>query len=580
MIAFSHPHGDREAETMTGSPSVPVSECQTYVDLLSLRAAMQPDRLAYRFLDERGRETATLTYGDLDRRAMAIAAHLQARSLHHERVLLLFPSGLDFVSAFFGCLYAGAIAVPAYPPKPGPIQERLDAISHDCGARALLTTQSQLPSLATVPALQHLLPLAVEALIEEPSGGWRSPGVHRESIAFLQYTSGSTAAPKGVVVSHHNLLENQKLIQASFEHDEESVGVGWLPLFHDLGLIGNMLQPVFAGFPVTLMSPMTFLKYPHRWLEAIARYGATTSGGPNFAFDYCVRKVTPEQRQALDLSTWSVAFTGAEPIQADTLHRFADAFGPCGFRREAFHPCYGLAEATLLVSTKARLEPVSVRDFEDGGRRRPVVANGCTWFDQEVRIVDPETGRELPEGAPGEIWVRGPNVCQGYWNRPEGSRETFEAFTDTGDGPFLRTGDVGTWLDGSLYIRGRLKDLIIVRGRNHFPQDLERTVEATDALVRTGGCAAFGLEVAGQERVVVVAELDRRSPPEAAEAARLVEAVRAAVLEAHDLALHDLVFIAPGAMPKTSSGKIQRRQCRDDYLEGRLKPLSQVVEAS
>jgi acyl-CoA synthetase (AMP-forming)/AMP-acid ligase II len=430
---------------------------------------------------------------------------------------------------------------------------------------------------------------------------WREPALNRETLAFLQYTSGSTAAPKGVMVSHGNLLSNERMVQQAFGHTEQSTFAGWLPLYHDMGLIGNVLQPLYIGAACILMAPMAFLQRPVRWLQAISRYRARTSGGPNFAYDLCVRKITDEQRAALDLSSWRVAFNGAEPVRASTLEQFTATFAPCGFRPETFYPCYGLAEATLFVSggTPAALpifQTVQGTALEhnqaltasaDHEATRRLVGCGQTWQEQQIRIVDPETQTECPGGRVGEIWVSGPNVAQGYWQHADATERTFQArLAGTQDGPFLRTGDLGFMQDGELFVTGRLKDMIIISGRNHYPQDIEQTVEHSHPAIRLGCCAAFSIDVDGEERLVVAAEVDRHHRPPSrnasletgnlpegmapADGESMVKAIRRAVVEQHDLRVHEVVLLKVGGVPKTSSGKIQRHACRNGLLAGSL----------
>ncbi|HYO99699.1 MAG TPA: MupA/Atu3671 family FMN-dependent luciferase-like monooxygenase [Pyrinomonadaceae bacterium] len=558
------------------------------VELLRGRALHQPDRLAYTFLAGGDVAETHLTYGELDRRARAIAAQLQARGMEGQRVLLLYPAGLEYIAAFFGCLYAGAVAVPTYPPRLNRNLLRLQSIVADAGAAMALATESLLsrvgPLLEQSPELQRLPWLATDNLAGNLSEEWRELAANGDTLAFLQYTSGSTAAPKGVMVSHGNLLHNERLIQKVFRQTEEAVIVGWLPLYHDMGLIGNVIQPLYLGARCILISPVAFLQQPFRWLQLISEYRATTSGGPNFAYDLCVRKITPEERASLDLSSWSVAFNGSEPVRADTLERFATTFASCGFRREAFHPCYGLAEATLLVSGRdgANLPIVNhggalpPRENGTGGEaadatrsRSALVACGGALPEQKVLVVDPESRVECQPGEVGEVWVNGPSIAQGYWNRPEETEHTFRArLADTGEGPFLRTGDLGFLQDGELFIAGRLKDLIIIRGRNHYPQDIERTVELCHPTLRPGCGAAFSIDEAGEERLVIVQELDRR---EQSDARPVIEAIRQKVAEEHEVQVSSVVLVKPGSIPKTTSGKIQRRASREAFLGGELK---------
>jgi acyl-CoA synthetase (AMP-forming)/AMP-acid ligase II len=565
------------------------ADCATLLELLALRARQQPGRPAYTFLED-GEESARYTYSELDRRARAIAADLHRISKPGNRIVLIYPPGLDFIAAFFGCLYAGAVAIPVYPPLPATFATalpRLSGLLADAGPTAVLTTRLVMavlePVMDLIPDLTALRWLAAEDIDMDGVADWSEPSIDSETLAFLQYTSGSTAAPRGVMVSHGNLLHNERVARTAMRHDEESTFAGWLPLYHDMGLIGNVLQPLYLGTHSVLISPLAFLQSPYRWLEAITRYRAHTSGGPNFAYDLCVRKVTPEQKAELDLSSWRVAFNGAEPVRADTLRRFSEAFAGCGFRPEAFYPCYGLAEGTLIVTgAEARDLPVTaevdsealerkevvVRDVADE-RTRTLVSSGRTWLDIDVRIVDPTTCREAGPASIGEIWVSGPSVARGYWNEPEATAATFGGRLPDG-GNYLRTGDLGFLRDGELFVTGRLKDTIIIAGRNLYPHDLELTVERSHPAIRPGNCVAFSIDVGGEERLVIVAAVDTRGDD--LDPAQITKAVRKAVAEGHAVRTHD-VAVVPRGIPKTTSGKLQRRACRADYLAGRYEAL-------
>ncbi|HEX4458658.1 MAG TPA: fatty acyl-AMP ligase, partial [Polyangia bacterium] len=573
----------------------------TLTRLVLERAAATPGALAYTFLSDGETTEETLDYGGLARRALAIAGQLQAAGARGEPVLLLFPPGLDYVAGFLGCVCAGAIAVPAYPPDPsrlGRTLPRLASLVADARARFALT-MGPIRGLVEAMGLQagtlaQLKWLAVEEASDATREQWRDPGAQTDDIAFLQYTSGSTGNPRGVVLSHANLLQNSVAIQRCFETGADSRGVIWLPPYHDMGLIGGVLQPLFGGFPVVLMSPLAFLARPLRWLQAISRHRGTVSGGPNFAFDLCVRKIGAADRAALDLSSWEVAFNGAEPINPDTLDRFAAAFEPCGFRREAFFPCYGLAEGTLIVTggrkadapvrraiDKAQLAAgVAAPADSDGVSDGNVTLVGCgrRVADTELLVVDPERHLPAAPGRVGEVWVRGPGVARGYWQRSEESQATFGARrADTDDGGWLRTGDLGFVADDELFVTGRMKDLIIVRGRNLYPHDLERTAVACHVALRPGCAAAFAVSGASDgdgEQLVLVLEVDANKPfdPPA-----LIDDIRAAIAVEHEVQAQAIVLVAAGSVPKTSSGKIQRRACRQQYVTGELTPLAQSV---
>jgi amino acid adenylation domain-containing protein len=555
------------------------------VHLLNSRGDL-PDGAGYVFLAEDGQsETARLSYRDLDRRARAAGARLAQTVEPGERAVLLFPPGLDFIAAFFACLYSGVVAVPTYPPNLKRDLSRLRAILRDAAPQVVLAPAE------TVARAEGLLPdfpaLRWLALPEsgEEAGDWRAPAVGPETLAFLQYTSGSTGDPKGVVVTHGNLLANEALIQQTFAQTESSVVVSWLPLYHDMGLIGGVLQPLYAGSRCILMSPVAFLQRPRRWLEAISRHRATTSGGPDFAYDLCVRKIPPEQRGGLDLSSWDVAFNGAEPVRAATLERFASAFAGCGFRRAAFRPCYGLAEATLLVAGAAAGTGPSVLTVDAAAlaahRAAPAGAgspggvdlagSGVPGSGVTLAVVDPETLVPCAGGEVGEIWVRGPSVAQGYWRRAEETERTFAArFAGTGEGPFLRTGDLGFLWKGEVYVTGRRKDLIILRGRNLYPQDIEETAGRSAPALRPGCCAAFAVDHGGEERLVVVQEMDRSASRDLRQVA---DAVRGAVAEEHAAEVFAVVLVRTGGVPRTTSGKVQRQACRTAWLGGELPVL-------
>lgn len=562
----------------------------TLLELLQQRAAEEPDRTAFTFLDDTGAEADNVSYAELDRRARRVAASLQSSCKTGDRVLLLYPPGLEYIAAFFGCLYSQTIAVPLYPPRRNRNAQRFLSILSDSQASAALVTRqvsSRLPSLlSSNDDMMKLRLLVTDDLAENLEDDWRRPDVTGDTLAFLQYTSGSTSTPKGTCVTHSNLLHNEAIIKDLFKQDRDSIIVGWLPLYHDMGLIGNILQPLYTGARSILFTPASFLQRPLRWLEAISRYRATTSGGPNFAYDLCARTIGPEDKLNLDLSSWTTAFNGAEPINAQTLERFATEFEICGFRREAFFPCYGLAEATLLVSGKRQKgEPVvkcvTRRSLQDNNvidaRRSDVEAKvlvscGAPSIDQQIKIVDPETRVACGAGRVGEIWISGPSVTQGYWNRPEETTYSFNAYlAGLSEGPFLRTGDSGFMSDGELYITGRLKDMIIIRGVNHYPQDIERTVENSHPALRANSGAAFGIEVGGEERLVVAQEVNNHHLSNADE---VIGAIQQAVNEEHELLLSTVILLKPGSIPKTSSGKIQRHACRAAFLSSALHEVA------
>jgi amino acid adenylation domain-containing protein len=585
------------------SPAVPPPVVWRVV---ATRAESAPGEEAFVFLGDGEAEADRLTRGALDRRARALAARL-ARELGADavgaRALLLLPPGLDFVVAFLGCLYAGVVAVPAYPPRPsrrrrpdGP-DERLRAVLADSRPRvALVTGRAAEGSGRGAGELPDGLPVvAVDRVPDGEARAWRPPPEDPDAVAFLQYTSGSTAAPRGVEVTHRNLAANQRAIERAFDQSEESVVVGWLPLYHDMGLVGTVLQPIWCGGRAVLMAPAAFLQRPRRWLEAIDRYRATTSGGPDFGYALAARKAGGEA-EGLDLASWRVAFDGAEPVRGATLDAFTRAFAPAGFRREAFLPCYGLAEATLFVTgapvdgepevrevSAAALERGRAEPAAEGSATPPVslVSCGRPGAGLEVAVVDPERRARREVGSVGEIWVAGESVARGYFGRPAETAATFGARVlgeegEEGRGRWLRTGDLGFLAsDGGLFVTGRRKDLIIVRGRNLYPHDLERTAETAHPALRPGGAAAFGVDLEGEERLVLVVEVDRRREDEAAEAAA---AARAAVVGAHEVAVAEVVPLPAGELPRTSSGKVRRGECRRRYVAEELESLMVAPE--
>ncbi|MGI9447459.1 MAG: aminotransferase class I/II-fold pyridoxal phosphate-dependent enzyme, partial [Pirellulales bacterium] len=592
---------------MNPTPLPEGSFAPTIVDLLRQRAAYRPHDRAFTFLVDGENEELNITYAELDQRARTIGAWLMDQGMSGKRVLLLYPSGLDFIAAFMGCLYGGAIAVPAYPPRKNRSVERIEAIAADANASVALTTRDVLDRFeslkASAPSLEHLVWQVNDELDPSWSNRWNRPDINGETLAFLQYTSGSTGTPKGVMLSHENLLHNSLRIMQAFEITRSQSGVFWLPSFHDMGLIGGILVPLYGGKFNVLMSPVAFLQKPLRWLQAIAKYRATISGGPNFAYELCVRKTTPEQRASLDLSSWSLAFNGAEPVRAETMKAFSEAFAISGFRNEAFYPCYGLAESTLMVTGGMKFEPPVIHRFDplsvetgtvtlnenSSPDARQFVGSGRELDGQDVLIVDPQTFEPLPPDRVGEIWVSGPSVAQGYWNRADETKSTFQAMLKLpantaghvgrwkpNPGPYMRTGDLGFFDNGELFVTGRLKDLIIIRGRNHYPQDLEHCAEEASGLVRPGCVAAFAVDIDGRERVVIVAELERGKRDEA-DILDAFDAIRKRLATEHEVATEAIVLVRPNSIPKTSSGKIQRHACRRQFSDESLAVIEQYI---
>jgi acyl-CoA synthetase (AMP-forming)/AMP-acid ligase II len=588
-----------------------VVEFSTLVEILRWRALRQPELRTYTYLLDGEAEGDHLTNAALDCQARSIGALLQSHRTVGERALLLYPAGLEFIAAFFGCLYAGVIAVPLPPPnlaQPQRTLPRLRAIISDAQPSVVLTTSAILSNTADLfkqaPELQEMRWLATDAVSGSLGQEWQAPVVTSNTSALLQYTSGSTAKPKGVVISHGNLLHNSAYINNVFALIPDSVTVTWLPAFHDMGLTNGIIQPMYKGRPCYMMSAVSFLMRPIRWLEAISRYKATISGGPNFAYELCTRGITPEQLETLDLSSWDVAYNGAEPVRADTMSRFSAAFASCGFRPGAFHPCYGLAEATLLVSGGSlrdeMFHTVQVAAFEQNRvvearaqdrNVRKLVGSGHALEDTRIVIAHPESLTVCAPDQVGEIWVSGPSVTQGYWNRPEDTESACRAYLkDTGEGPFLRTGDLGFMKGGELFVTGRLKDLIIISGRKLYPQDIELTVEQCHPALRPACCAAFSADGPGEEQLIIAAEIEPRYQPRMRSPASgevrahpkgrlpldieaVVRAIRRAVAEEHDVRVHTVALLRAGQIPKTTSGKVQRHACQASFLKGTLERL-------
>lgn len=567
---------------------------QTHIiEVLDHWAAERPDQVAFYFSDGDGRDEQ-ITYAELQRASRAVAWQLVSRGLVGERALLMFPPGLDFIIAFFGCLYAGVVAVPAYTPRRNRNVQRLQAISDDAESAIALTVADvrdrTTDALDDTPNLRALEWLAVDQIKHTPGDPGPLPRITPEHLAVLQYTSGSTGTPKGVMLTHANILYNVRAIVYSFEPTQQGLGVTWLPTYHDMGLVGGVLKPLFFGRPNVLMSPMAFLQKPVRWLQTITQYRATISGGPNFAYDLCAQKITDEELEGLDLSSWQVAFNGAEPIRPATLADFCRRFGPVGFREETFFPCYGMAETTLIVTGAYMAQKPTLGHFDGkalGEHRvipvpagheneRTLVGCGRVLPEEEVLIVEPETCVRLPEHQVGEVWISSPSVGLGYWRNPDATRDVFRAQlagAAPDDGPcFLRTGDLGFLSHGELFVTGRLKDLIIVRGVNRYPQDIERTVEQADNRLQAGAVGAFSVEMGRQERVIIVAETERRRQKDWSD---VIDKVRRSVTREHELPPDGVVLVRFGSIPKTSSGKIQRSACRDAFLRGELQVIAQ-----
>lgn len=569
--------------------------------ILEKRAEQNGGPRAYTFLRDGEEDEVHQTFAEAHQEGLRIAAMLSEICRPGDRVVLLYPAGLEFINALFGCWYAGVVAVPTYPPDPNRVQrtvQRLQSVVNDSQAEVVMTTSRILGAVEAlrkaVPALESKRWVATDE--GAGAGGVSAPPFRAEpgDLAIIQYTSGSTGHPRGVMLTHGNLMANQRMLGRAFDltpeagsdFSETDVWFSWLPMFHDMGLIASVLHPLYVGLPLFLMAPEHFLLRPMRWIYAMSRTGSTSCGAPNFAFDLCVRKATPADIAQLDLSHWRIAWNGSEPVRPDTLDRFSEMFAPCGFRRKAFLPCYGLAEATLIVSGGPSTDMPVVRSVDgaaleqgryapsDGFGSRRVSSSGTIL--QTVKIVDPTTSFPVGAGEIGEIWLRGGNVAVGYWKREEETAQTFGARLAMGsDETYLRTGDLG-FLDGNeLFITGRIKDLIIIRGRNVYPQDVERVLEKSHPAFRPGCSAAFSVEIEGEERLVVVAEV--REDVTADSAPEMAAAVRKGVAEELEVACHTVALVRARTIAKTTSGKVQRSASRNSFIAGNLQLVAQVT---
>jgi acyl-CoA synthetase (AMP-forming)/AMP-acid ligase II len=584
---------ETKAELSPRAEPAAQTEFSSFVDVLQYRAAEQPNDPAYIFLPDRGGARLSLSFAELYARARAVAASLAERGQRGDRAVLLFSPGLDFIVAFFACLLAGVIAVPMMVPRRASSRDASAAILADCSPRFAMTCSDLLsdarPDLTERFDTGQLDWVFVD-LCGEACGELQAPLPlpARDDIAFLQYTSGSTSAPKGVIVSHGNLIENSEMIRVAFGNTRKSTHVCWVPLYHDMGLILNVLQSLYLGALCVLMAPVSFMQRPLSWLRAIHDYRAEVAGGPNFAFDVCVGRHRLEEIDGIDLSCWRVAFNGAEPVRATTIDRFASTFAPCGFDAKSIQPSYGMAEATLLISTGHRgADPVTRRVSREALQRNQIVAPaqaqdaqivvGCgrQLCGERLAIVDPDTRMPLGPGLVGEVWVAGPHVAQGYWHNPEATALAFRArMAPEGTQCWLRTGDLGFLdEDRELYITGRIKDLIIIRGINHYPQDIEETVQDCHAALRRHCGAAFSVsDQEGQEHLIVVQEVERTFRRQIA-IDEIVASIREAITSEHEVAARAIVLIRTGSLPKTTSGKIQRNLTRQMFLAGTL-PLA------
>ncbi len=565
----------------------------TIIESLQYRAESQPHQTAYTFLKDGEVETGHLTYLALAQQAQAVAASLQARKATGQCAILLYPSGLEFISAFLGCLLAGVIAIPANPPRRIEKTSKLEAMLQDSQAAYVLSTAAFIgtlkPRLDQHDFCKQLSWIATDRLEVSQAKDWQPRKTALDEVAFLQYTSGSTGLPKGVMVTHNNLLQNHRALEQSCIHADTETFVNWLPLFHDMGLIGNVLLSLTVGKPCVFMPPVSFIQKPIRWLQAVSRYKGVISGGPNFAFDLICNYVTPEQRAGLDLSEWRLAFCGAEPIRAATVEQTISLFGPCGFRPEVFYPCYGMAEGTLFLAGGDRPSPPATRYVDafaleknqvvitqqDAPQSRAVIGCGHPWLDTKIVIVNPTTLTRCSDTQVGEIWVSGETVAKGYLNRLEETTQTFCAYiSESSDGPYLRTGDLGFLQAGELFITGRLKEIMIFSGLNRYPQNIEQTAEKSHSALRPNSGAAFSVNMDGFEQLVIAYEVER-STRRSLDLDAIAQSVCWAIARDHYVDVYAIVLLKPGGLPKTSSGKIQRGACRTQFLEGTLDVVAE-----
>lgn len=566
-----------------------------YVDLIEMleeRSSMMPASSAFTFLKNGEHVSIQITYSELERKAKSLAFLLQDRGLTNNKVLLLFSPGIDFIIAYYGCILAGAVAIPAYIPRVNQALTTIEGMVVDAKVDSVLTTSSMYDELSKrmehSDILRKLNVFNIDEIDISACSLWLRPEhINNQSIAFLQYTSGSTGIPKGVMVSHHNLLHNTAILRQLFNLHMNDNLVSWLPVFHDMGLIANVVLGIEAGCHCVLMAPLDFLKKPFRWLKAISDFKAKVSGGPNFAYELCVNRINESQVSQLDLSSWYRAYNGAEPIRASTLRRFQTTFSRCGFSAKSWFPCYGMAEGTLIVSgaggdqepkclkvSSILLEENKVQIVDSDSKYKELASCGQVVSGQQVVIVDPNNFSICDENEVGEIWLKGQSVALGYFDRSSLTKEAFGALTNDGKGPYYRTGDLGFKCHGDLYITGRLKDMIIIRGSNHYPQDIEQTVEMSDLdHLRSGTGIAFSIEIDDMERLVVIQGLDKNiSDMDMLES--ITKKIVHDISAQHGVEVYDVVLVKPGFIPKTTSGKLKRRECREKYLSGRLDRLN------
>jgi len=576
---------------LTSENDISAYPAEDMVSLLIRNAKKFEDKALYIFLDDGQNESLRLSYREVVTKSQAVGAELQKKGKKGDHILLLFPAGVEFVIALFACFIAGMVAIPAYPPRRKKVDARFLSILHDASPTCIFATLQILQDLENIDlegAMKDgINMLAFESISEEQANEWEDPNVSKDDIVLLQYTSGSTGTPKGIMVSHGNMIHNSECIKQSFGFDENMIVVNWLPNFHDMGLIGNLIQPAYVGGSVVTMTPIKFIQDPLNWLKSITKYKGTCSGAPNFAYDYCTDKISVDHSENLDLSSLKVLYNGSEPVRKHSIERFEKHFMDAGFKAKQFFPCYGMAETVLIISggdytadpvyfkadAKA-LESNKALDATEGEEERFLTACGFPWMGMSVTIINPETRQPSPINEIGEIWVKGGSVAQGYWNKPEETRNTFQAYIEgTDNGPWLRTGDLGFIHEGQLYVSGRLKDLIIIRGSNFFPNDIEHSVENCHEAIRKDSSAVFSTDIDGEEKLILLAEIERTHIQTLAEN-EVFEAIRTAVFAEHGIQPFAINLLRTGSTFKTSSGKIQRFAMKKAWLNNDLNAVA------
>ena len=554
------------------------------IELLKENAKNRPNDIIYRYIEDENKEPITLTNLEIHDQAKNIANNLLLTSKKGDRALLLYPAGLEFIVGFLGCLFAGLIAVPAYPPRKNQKLNRLKTIIDDAEASVVMTSQKAAtiarPLFDDDETISEMIWLVSDSSDLEKIDKDILP-IENSDIAFLQYTSGSTGDPKGVMVSHANVISNMGVIYASCKHTNTSKLASWLPHFHDMGLMAGVLQPIFAGAEITFMAPAYFLQKPVRWLQMMDKYKSESTAGPNFAYDLCIEKINDEDLVGLDLSNINIALNGAEPVSGETLRKFTEKFSKCGFKATAHFPSYGMAETTLMVTAgdleeEARILTINSVDLQNkiitiekksSDATQDMVSSGHAWLDHEVIIVEQDKLVKIGENLVGEVWIKGSSVTQGYWKNPEKTKEDFDAYTsDTNKGPYLRTGDLGFLNDGELYICGRAKDLLIIRGRNYYPQDIETVASNSNESLSLGHAAVFSIESEGREQLIITQEI-KRTHMKTFNKEEIFDNIMESITLDCELQVRDIVLLRPGQILKTSSGKIQRQANKKAYQE-------------